>query len=246
MNSQALTANCERNFDRREHCCFGISPFNSYFSEERIRELARWGRREFKSMHFFVPDLPAVYTLQAQGYALDKAEWKARRQAQYLKNKIRRALESISISNEEISEMILDWERLIASPSYTSLLNEVTELFETDPAFQTKCLEASRWVMNQKISDESELTDEVLRLAVKYFLCEIPLFADTAGIIEKNTSVFCYHQRVEFLEEFYRGALSYKPQLRQGFIVLKPLIEDTMPETDFIAKDQARELDCNQ
>lgn len=238
MNSQALTANCERNFDRREHCCFGISPFNSYFSEERIRELARWGRREFKSMHFFVPDLPAVYTLQAQGYAPDKAEWKARRQAQYLKNKIRRALESISIPHEEISEMILDWERLIASPGYTSLLNEVTDLFEADPAFQTKCLEASRWVMNQKISDESELTDEVLRIAVKYFLCEIPLFADTAGIIEKNTSVFCYHQRVGFLEEFYRGLLSYKPQSRQGFIVLKPLIEDTTPEKALFADER--------
>ncbi len=240
MISQALTANCEKNFDRREHCCFGISPFNSYFSEERIRELARWGRREFKSMHFFVPDLPGVYTLQAQGYAPDKAEWKARRQAQYLKNKIRRALESLSIPHEEISEMILDWERLTANPNYNSLLKDVTELFETDHAFQEKCLEASKWVMNQKVSDTSELTGEVLRLAVKYFLCEMPLFADTAGIIEKSASVFCYHQRIGFLEEFYQGVLSYKPQPRQGFVVLKPLIvEDVFekPFTDSVAHE---------
>lgn len=90
----------------------------------------------------------------------DKAEWKARRQAQYFKNKIRRALESISISHEEISEMILDWERLTASPNYNSLLKDVTELFETDHAFQAKCLEGSRWVMNQKVSDASQLTEE--------------------------------------------------------------------------------------
>jgi cyclo(L-tyrosyl-L-tyrosyl) synthase len=231
MESQALTANCEKNFERREHCCFGISPFNSYFSENTIRDLALWGRREFKSMHFFVPDLPAVYTLQAQGYAPDKAEWKARRQAQYLKNKIRRALESISISHTEISEMILDWERLTANPSYNSLLKEVTDLFETDDAFQAKCLEASKWVMNQKVADAAELTDDVLRLAVKYFLCEIPLFADTARIMEKNTSVFCYHQRVEFLEEFYRGSLTYKPQARQGFVVLKPRAGEVKSET---------------
>ncbi len=238
MNSQALTANCERNFDTREHCCFGISPFNSYFSEDRIRELARWGRLEFKSMHFFVPDLPAIYTLQAQGYAPDKAEWKARRQSQYLKNKIRRALESISVPQEEISEMILDWERLTASSNYNSLLKDVTELFETDRTFQMKCLQASRWVMNQKMSEESELTDDMLRLAVKYFLCEIPLFTDTAGIIEKSNSVFCYHQRVGFLEEFYQGSLSYKPQLRQGFVVLKPLIEEVISEKPFFADEK--------
>lgn len=86
MEPNALTTNCQQSFKKREHCCFGISPFNSYFSEERIRELAKWGLREFKSMHFFIPDVPAVYTLEAQGYPREKAEWKARRQAQYLKN----------------------------------------------------------------------------------------------------------------------------------------------------------------
>jgi hypothetical protein len=35
-------------------------------------------------------------------------------------------------------------------------------------------------------------------------------------------SVFCYHQRVKFLERFYDGALSYAPRLSQGFVVLKP------------------------
>jgi len=67
MDINALTENCAKNFKRREHGCFGISPFNSYFSEDRIRELARWGTREFKSIHFFVPDVPSVYTLEAQG-----------------------------------------------------------------------------------------------------------------------------------------------------------------------------------
>ena len=100
MENQSLTGNCARNFELREHCCFGISPFNSYFSEDRIRELARWGTREFKSIHFFIPDVPSVYTLEAQGYPREKAEWKARRQSQYLKNKIHRALISLSISDE--------------------------------------------------------------------------------------------------------------------------------------------------
>lgn len=222
MESHALTGNCAKNFDRREHCCFGISPFNSYFSEDRIRELARWGMQEFRTLHFFVPDVPSVYTLEAQGYPREKAEWKARRQSQYLKNKIHRALISLSISNEAAKEMVLDWERLAANSRYRSLHDEVSQLFELDADFRAHCLEASRWVMTQKVDSEENLTEEALLLAVRYFLSEIPLFADTAGIVNQNSSVFCYHQRVGFLERFYEKKLSYSPQANQGFLIVKP------------------------
>jgi cyclo(L-tyrosyl-L-tyrosyl) synthase len=229
MRGQALTDYCAKNFEQREHCCFGISPFNSYFSEERIRELALWGKREFGSMSFFVPDVPAVYTLEAQGYSRDKAEWKARRQAQYLKNKIRKALASCSISDDEASEMILDWERLTSIPRYTNLLDEVTALFETNENFRASCLEASRWVLMQKASDSEQLTERSLEIAVKYFLSEIPLFKDTAGIVGKAASVFCYHQRVKFLENFYERKLAYAPSANQGFVILNPSkIEDAV------------------
>lgn len=138
--------------------------------------------------------------------------------------------------------MILDWERLSTIPRYTSLLTEVSELFERDSTFKADCLMASRWVMTQKASETDRLTDEALRLAVKYFLSEIPLFADTSGIVGKSASVFCYHQRVDFLEQFYARKLSYKPQEQQGFVILKsttpiktaPLLLQTMklPYTD--------------
>ncbi len=221
MEMLALTTNCERMLDKREHCCFGISPFNSYFSEDRIRELAEWGMREFKSMHFFVPDVPAVYTLQAQGYEFEKAQWKARRQAQYLKNKIYRALRALFIPEEKLSQMILDWEYLSANKRYTDLLKEVTDLFEMDSQFEQECLMASRWVLTQKVSDSEQITEEALRIAVKYFLSEIPLFADTKSIVGKSASVFCYHQKVHFLEKFYERKLSFRPLDDQGFVVLK-------------------------
>jgi cyclo(L-tyrosyl-L-tyrosyl) synthase len=224
MRSQALSALCRAVFEKRDHGCFGISPFNSYFSEEKITELARWGLREFRSMHFFVPDVPAVYTLESQGYPREKAEWKARRQAQYLKNKIRRALANLSISDDQTSEMIVDWERLSSNATYTALLGEVTELFESNDKFQSECLQASLWVMNQKVDDTSALTDDKLRLAVKYFLTEIPLFAATAEILGTDTSVFCYHQRVDFLERFYQGKLSYRPRETQGFVILESTV----------------------
>jgi cyclo(L-tyrosyl-L-tyrosyl) synthase len=224
MEVEALTNSCSQIFELQEHCCFGISPFNSYFSEERIRELALWGQSKFKAMHFFVPDGPSVHTLEAVGYPRDKAEWKARRQAQYLKNKIKRALSSLAIGDREIDEMILDSERLSATPRYNALLKEVNDLFESDERFRTECLSASRWVLMQKVSGDDQFTDHALLTAVKYFLSEIPLFADTAGIVGRSSSVFCYHQRVEFLERFYARNISFKPASNQGFLIVQPRV----------------------
>ncbi len=173
-------------------------------------------------MHFFVPDVPAVYTLEAQGYPREKAEWEARRQGQYLKNKIRRALESLSLDQDEASEMILDWEKLSSNPRYMALYEQMNQRFESDLAFRAECLDASRWVLSQKTSDTSELTEEALLIAVKYFLAELPLFADTAHIVASPSSVFCYHQRVDFLERFYKRQLTYKPSTNQAFMIVSP------------------------
>ena len=119
--------------------------------------------------------------------------------------------------------MVLDWERLAANSRYQALHEEVSQLFELDPGFRAHCLEASRWVMTQKVDSGERLTEEALLLAVRYFLSEIPLFADTAGIVNQNSSVFCYHQRVKFLEHFYERKLPYQPSANQGFVILNPM-----------------------
>lgn len=78
MKTRPITERCQASFQTRAHVCFGISPFNSYFSDQRIQELALWGKMEFGEMHFFVPDVPSAYTLEALGYTPEKAAWKAR------------------------------------------------------------------------------------------------------------------------------------------------------------------------
>ncbi|MGH4016117.1 MAG: tRNA-dependent cyclodipeptide synthase [Pseudonocardiaceae bacterium] len=75
-----LCGRCRPPLASRANACFGISPFNSYFTTGRLTDLARWGLREFTSVRFFVPDAPAAYTLEALGYSPDRAVHKARRQ----------------------------------------------------------------------------------------------------------------------------------------------------------------------
>lgn len=222
MNIRPITENCRRNFLLRTHACFGISPFNSYFSEERIRAIASWSRAEFDSVHFFVPDVPSAYTLEALGYHPEKAAWKARRQCQYLHNKIHKALKNVGYSDQQACSMVLNWEKLAENSKYMKIHEEVKTLFENDLDFQNACIDASRWVLEKRAPDDQHLTPQMLRSAARYLLTEIPLFIDTAAIVGKPASVFCYHQKVEFLEQLYQGNYRLHVAPCQGFVVVEP------------------------
>lgn len=222
MILQAVTTSCSDAFEKREHICFGISPFNSYFSETRIQELARWGKKEFRSMHFFVPDAPSVFTLEALGYDAEKAAWKARRQSQYLFNKITKALSSIGIDSVSAHEMILNWEVLIQNPAYVSAYQKTLELFEDDSGFRKACIEATTWVLEGRLAPGT-IADEAQKAhAVKYLLAEIPLFIDTVSIACVSSSVFSYHQCIAFIADLIAGKFHCKRHPHQGFVVLKP------------------------
>lgn len=206
---------------RRTHACFGISPFNSYFTTQRIIDLARWGFDEFDAAHFFVPDLPAAYTLEALGYPPQRAAHKARRQGQYVRNKIARALTEVGV--HEPQRLILGSSELDSNPRYRQLLDEAQRLFDLDPDFRAECLEASRWVLENRLPAGSSATDDQLRSAVRYLLAELPLFTDTGAIVGAESLVFCYHQGIGFLQRLYRGELTWKPAEGQGFGVLTEL-----------------------
>lgn len=218
FHARPLSTHCEQALTRRTHACFGISPFNGYFTTERITDLARWGLGEFDAMHFFVPDTPAAHTLEALGYSPERAAHKARRQGRYVRNKIVRALTELGVN--EPDRLILGWPELDANRRYRRLLGEAQRLFDHDPAFRAACLDASRWVLDTRLPPGTEPTTGQLRTAVRYLLTELPLFADTHGIVGTASSVFCYHQCVPFLHQLYGGELAWRPVAGQGFAVL--------------------------
>jgi cyclo(L-tyrosyl-L-tyrosyl) synthase len=212
-----LTDRCSSPLSGAEHVCVGISPFNSYFSTERIISIAEWARTSFKSLHFFVPDRAAAYTLQALGYDENKARQKAARQANYVFNKIRRALDELDVP--EPDDLILDSEQLENNSEFNRLRHQATSQFELDSEFRASCLDATRWVLDKRIPDGQEPTAQQLEIAVQYFLAELPMFLSTVEIVGVDSSVFAYHQRVDFLERLYRMELSLHPHPAQGFVV---------------------------
>ncbi|MEV7550458.1 tRNA-dependent cyclodipeptide synthase [Amycolatopsis sp. NPDC089917] len=220
-----LTEHCADPLSRAEHVCLGVSPFNSHFTVDRIAGLARWAMSNFLRFHFFVPDGPSAFTLEALGYDSVRAAQKAQRQGNYTRNKIIRALEQVYAGDPR--SVILDSSKLENDRSYLSLLSEAHGRFATDQAFAEQCLGATNWVLDKRLPEGERPNRDQLRCAVRYFLAELPMFIGTVAVAGVASSVFAYHQRVGFLERLYRGELSWRPLPGQGFVIL----ENTVPET---------------
>lgn len=213
MQISPLSKHCINAFEKKEHICFGISPFNSLFSQDYLEGQIDWALANFKSFHFFLPDEPTIHTLEALGYSEDDARRKMRKQINWLKNKMQKALESKKLNPEAY---ILDWKALKENKSFVRELDNVFQLFDSNEEFRSICLESSRWVLQNKM-EEGQITEECLLKAVKYFLSEIPIFAATNKIVGTETSLFCYHQSIDFHEKLYLNQLAYRPLPGQGY-----------------------------
>ncbi|MBK3570965.1 tRNA-dependent cyclodipeptide synthase [Streptomyces sp. MBT62] len=221
MRVTPLSSSCATALEQGEHACFGISPFNSYFSVERIGQLAAWGLEHFQRVDFFVPDAPSAFTLEALGYPPDRAAWKARRQGQYTRNRIATALRSLGTAAPE--DRVLGWAELEHVPAFGRLHAAVLWNYAEDADFRNTCRETASWVLAGRLAQGRRPDDRQVDLAVRYFLAELPLFLDTPSIVGSGTSVFCYHQSPEVLTRLYDRKLVLHPAAGQGFGVVTPV-----------------------
>ncbi len=221
MRALPATPRCAEALELAVHALIGISPFNSYFSEARIRALVQWGQQRFSSFQLFIPDEPARYTLEALGYEPVRARRKARRQANYLKNKIARALRAQGIADEQHSAIVVDWQVLQSNPRYQQVHQSCRQLFESNADFRATCMDASAWVLQDRTDPHGQPEISALERAAEYFLAELPLFVATPSILEQPASVFCYHRLPEFLQRLYQPDQPLPVDPGQGFAVLR-------------------------
>ena len=197
-----VTNNCKLLYERREHVVLGISPFNSYFSVEIIAALSNWAANYFKSFNLFIPDEPSAYTLMALGYDKVKATRKAKRQANYLRNKCLQALVELDLSQNEAEEIILDFRRLNQNKSYLLALESYEDKYANDIEFRRNCIETSKCVLE---TQAKQISSNMLEIAVKYILAELPLFFNSTSILNKKEVVFCYRNCPLFIQTIFEG-----------------------------------------
>lgn len=212
MKLTGVTPRCTRLWKEGATALIGISPFNSYFSTERIKAIIEFCERDARPIALFIPDEVTRYTLQARGYAQDQAIRKTRRQVQYLRNKIARAAGDRCLR-------VLGCEELGANPSYMQYHATLRNMFENDPDFRQGCLDTTRWVLaaseNEVVSEQAELR------GVRYLLAELPLFFHAPDILGDEHVVFIYHQCPTFIASMYQEPGSGFVASGQGFGMLQ-------------------------
>jgi cyclo(L-tyrosyl-L-tyrosyl) synthase len=215
-----VNSESEKLFLLKEHALLGISPFNSYYSEENLKKLFSWGLSTFKRINIFIPDGISIYTLHAIGYPRERAEKKTRSQDRYLKNKAMRALAANNISEAEANNMIAFCKDLMNNERYLKFHDTYRKLYKNDEDFRKGCLLSSKWILEGKCNLKS-LDDESLHIAVKYFLAEVPLFLNSLEIFNINSSLFVYKEIPEFISRIYNdSSFSHLCSSFQGFLAV--------------------------
>ena len=206
-------------YQKKEHVLLGISPFNSYFSEEMIGHWIQWAQTTFLSFHIFIPDTLPIYTFLALGYDELKAKRKAKNQASYLKNKVARALLQCQLDDLDANKLIIDMYYLENNEAYMELKKTCYALYNDHSEFQKECDQCTGLVLNGHAVKDSHIANS--KIAVQYILNEMPLFMNTPAILNIPSSLFSYHQTPPFINYLYTDHSKNKfVALNQGYIEL--------------------------
>jgi cyclo(L-tyrosyl-L-tyrosyl) synthase len=215
-------------FSSREYAVLGISPFNSYYSEENLKKLFSWGLSTFKRISICIPDGISIYTLQAMGYSQEKAKKKTKLHDNNLKNKAIRALAANNVVDSEANNMMIFCSDLMKNERYLKFHDTYKKLYEDEEDFREGCLETSKMVLASK-GFQGDASDEAVRIAVKYFIAELPVYLNVPEILNVSSSLYVYKDLPsEFLMKIYRkeGQFFSHKSLKQGCLAVNFIEKD--------------------
>lgn len=211
-----VSSKCEEILKKGEHALIGISPFNSYFSEDTIVKLISWGDTNFKDFHLFVPDNLPYFNFLAMDYSHNKALTKTKKQNRYLFNKINRAFLR---SGLDANNKMIIVSQFSENDMYKDVYNFGIEKYTNDVDFKRKCHNVSKLVL--KSYTTADIDPSMLDIASKYLFGELPFLFDTPRILGVDSSLFVYHETVDFFVDLYNNREIGFVADNQGHLILK-------------------------
>lgn len=224
MELRGVTPVCGQLWHDGALALVGISPFNSYFSTERIRSIIEHCEQGGRSVALFVPDDVTHYTLQARGYTEDVALRKTRRQIRYLRNKIDQAVQGRDVP-------VIGCEALAGNATYRERYAALQARFESDAQFRSDCLDTTGWVLSTQTGHP--VKPDAALMGVNYLLAELPLFFNAPDILDRAKAVFVYHQCPALIARSFSARDPALISPGQGFGVLtspQPTGHASLPE----------------
>lgn len=195
----------------KSHCILGMSPFNSFFSEENITALLNWVNTQFRSFQIFIPDQISYYNFAQLGYNESKAKQKVRKQDNYLYNKIVKSLEVLGIMDEqEQRNTIIKLSDIRNNITYKNVLSHYKNLLKENEEFKRLYK-----ITTKKIIESYAIDFDALNIEKNnYLIEELPVLTHIGEIINRENSVFIYKSIIEILISIYKEPQLYSIDLK--------------------------------
>ena len=192
-----------------------MSPGNSYFKDEVVKELVKKVIEKYGKTAVLVADIPAISTYIALCYPENRARRdKALSQGNALRNKVRRVMEKLNYSESQVK--IIDWETDIETNSeYKKKYEEVSNLYKTNQEFQEAANDATKSVLehSEKIIPN---TESALKIAVHYLLSEFAFMEFAPDYLNTNKVTYIYHKKWPVYESYIAGEFDGKKRVYLG------------------------------
>ena len=183
-----VNKNAEAIFNKKDHILIGISPLNSYYSEERIYQLLNTiSSFGFQKMTIFAADGISIYNYLAYGYDEKKAYQKTKHLDNILRNKILRCLNRLEI---DINNLFILEKFKATDDTYKMLHQYFENIILKDKIFQNIIFDMIRNI-RLPITEYLPLNEQI---SLKYFLAEMPFLLNSSQLFNVDSSILVYHQ----------------------------------------------------
>lgn len=215
---QAYTPHCQVIRAEGDHAVIGVSPGNSYFSAQRIIDLARWGIDNFDRVDFVYTDLHVAEMYETLGYTDDDARRKAIKNLRGVRAKVNSAVETVGPADGRLRAQSMS--SFTGNSAYQSIHSRIWNLLEADPEFRATCDSLVDSFLSSKVLDGRASTARQREVCLKYICAEAPLFLDTPAILGVPSSLNCYHQLLPMAELLYSRGSGLRASRNQGHAVV--------------------------
>lgn len=211
--------------DEGDHAVIGISPGNSYFSAQRVLDLAQWGMRNFAQVDLIYTDMHVAEMYEALGYGEDEARRKAVKNLRGVRAKVNNAAAEADPTGVRLRARPMS--SLTDIPAYRSLHNHLNNLLDIDPEFRETCNSLVDVFLSSKVLNGKAATPRQREVCLEYVCAEAPLFLDTPAILGVPSSLNCYHQLLPMAELLYSRGSGLRASRNQGHAIITPAEGDS-------------------
>lgn len=188
---------------QKEVLAFGVSLYNSYFTEDRITRLLHHVASQQRSIYLVIVDLPVAHNLRAIGKDDSYIEKKVRQHSRNMTNRCRRAVEASGVE-----ATIMNWGEIASSVVYREGVERFRELYDQDVRFRLEARKVTSGVLFNKL--QVTATEQQIDVAVSFVLEELAFFWWGDEILGEDSLVNVYHSEMRILTELISGAYDMK------------------------------------